>query len=339
MASKRQSPTTVSAPDNAALIFEQSSGLPAEIVPIPQADVSDILDACCNEFLVHHERYVDSAMSALQHALAAGKYAILIKETVGHGVFRAFCERRFPHVRFRRVEQFKTLAEREDELLDILRAANAQRDAHLTAAELLASLSIRKAQRLLSGNLADSEPKPNAKRRRKTIRSRVYEQECDDWLTPLDIVEASWALLGGIDLDPAAGNNPHLARVPRRIGPDEDGLAPEVLWSGSVFMHPPCQRIGEWVSRCRSEFTSGSVREAMLLVPALTDSPWFVALATFAKGFLRQRPQFTLPRRSTPQVADLPYAVVHLARGEDRLAAFAAAFGELADVHLPFVVR
>jgi hypothetical protein len=64
-----------------------------------------------------------------------------------------------------------------------------------------------------------------------------------------------------------------------------------------------------------------------------------LALAAYAKGFLRQRPQFTLPRRTTPQVADLPYVVVHLASGEDRLAAFAAAFGELADVHLPFAVR
>jgi len=104
-------------------------------------------------------------------------------------------------------------------------------------------------------------------------------------------------------------------------------------------LHPPIKRIGEWVSRCKIEFTGGNVREAVLLVPALTDSPWFLAVAAFAKGFLRQRPQFSLPRRLTPQVADLPYVVIHLARDDERQDRFAAAFGELADVHLPFAVR
>jgi len=338
MANKRQLPSLATSEAEAATLIVKPEEVRLEIIPTLPSQSESILQACRSGVLLHYQQYVESTVSALQNALAAGKFATVIKDTVGHGLFRTYCEREFPDIQFRRIGQFKQLAEREDELLEILRAQNAQHGAPLSDQELLASLSVRKAQRLLSRDVAERPPQRTTKCR-KTGGSAVTDEHREQWLTPPAIVDATRQLLGGIELDPAAGNNPCLASVPRRIGPEEDGLTPLTPWSGAVFLHPPFKRISEWVSRCRSEFTSGTVREAVLLVPAVTDSPWFLSLAVFAKGFLRQRPQFSLPRRSTPQVADLPYVVVHLAHDDQRLARFAAAFGELADIHLPFSAR
>jgi hypothetical protein len=103
----------------------------------------DVLARCCDKIVEHHKGFLHAQIAGLRHALAAGDYAVVIKSTVGHGNFRAFCESQLSSISFRRIEQFKWLAEHKEELLLLLRAENAKRSAHLSDEDLLAATSIR----------------------------------------------------------------------------------------------------------------------------------------------------------------------------------------------------
>ncbi len=107
--------------------------------------------------------------------------------------------------------------------------------------------------------------------------------------TPPEITQLILAVLGEIDLDPAADDGKHISAKTHYTIAD-NGLKQE--WHGKVFMNPPYSCSGEWVTKLNSEFLSGKVTEAIALLPASTDTKWFQPLWNQPICFWRGRITF-----------------------------------------------
>lgn len=142
--------------------------------------------------------------------------------------------------------------------------------------------------------------------------------------TPARIIKATLACLGGIDLDPCS--NPGAPNVPaaRHFTEEHDGLSQE--WSGRVYMNPPYGReIGLWIKKLTAEHAAGRVEQAIALVPARTDTDWFMALRDFVCCFVHGRLTFI----GNEDAAPFPSAVFYM--GEN-IVTFHDAFLEIGDI-------
>lgn len=306
-----------------------------EPVSDDQSPDMGLLQTCCAQFRAHYEQFVKATLSLLLYALEAGKYALLIKELSEHGNFRTYCETEFPAITFRRIEQFMILAESREELLELLRAENAQRAALLTDDQLLASTSIRKAQRLLSGPTEDDTSKKKSKKRTKCTPKNEVVSTSDDALTPQFIVDAALTLLRQFDLDPCASER-RPSHIPAKSHwtAAQNSLAITSHWEGRALVHAPLTAIAAWIEKAKHEFEHQRLSEALLLVPAQTDAPWFPTLAAHPRAFFRERLAFANSDGGDPISAHEPYMVVFLGPAE-RTQAFAAVFSRWADAFLP----
>ncbi len=97
----------------------------------------------------------------------------------------------------------------------------------------------------------------------------------DEWYTPPHISELVIQVLLPISLDPCADEGKHIRAVQHYTAPD-DGLIQE--WNGRVFMNPPYSQPSVWIKKLQAEFESGRVTEAIILVPASTDTKWLSAI-------------------------------------------------------------
>lgn len=129
--------------------------------------------------------------------------------------------------------------------------------------------------------------------------------------TPPIIIDAVVACLGTIDLDPCSdsGDPPN---IPARTHYTADGLTKP--WTGSVYMNPPYgEEIKDWVTKLCDEHErqDGGVTEAITLVPARTDTKWFLRLRDYVCCFIEGRLTFV----GNDDPAPFPSAVFYL--GED----------------------
>lgn len=94
--------------------------------------------------------------------------------------------------------------------------------------------------------------------------------------TPIEIVEAARATMGGIDLDPASTEsvNTHRVKADRFFTKRDDALRHP--WFGRVFLNPPGgkrekgdperrSRAAEWWAKLATEYQRGGVTEAIFL--------------------------------------------------------------------------
>src|SRR5262245_21924087 len=110
--------------------------------------------------------------------------------------------------------------------------------------------------------------------------------------TPLDILSAVVACLGGIDLDPC-GNSHDRPHVParRHFTTADDGLGQR--WDGRVFMNPPYGRvIDRWVAKLVNEYREERTTAAVALLPGRIDTRWFARLREFPWCAVRGRLTF-----------------------------------------------
>lgn len=148
----------------------------------------------------------------------------------------------------------------------------------------------------------------------------------DEYLTPLEIVDAALSLMGEIDLDPCSNSHeaPNVPAV-RHYTVEDDGLDQE--WHGRVYMNPPYGRaIEEWVEKLCAEHEAGRVTEAVALVPARTDTQWWVRLRDYPVCLVEGRLRFV---GSGESGAPFPSAIFYL--GPD-LKRFYDAFYHLGDI-------
>lgn len=108
----------------------------------------------------------------------------------------------------------------------------------------------------------------------------VTPEECE-WYTPPEILELVYKVMS-IDLDPASPW-PETVLARKHYTKEMDGL--RLPWRGRIFLNPPYGRsISKWVDKFDSEWRIGNVRDAILLVPAKTDTKWFGKLAKLSSG-------------------------------------------------------
>jgi hypothetical protein len=116
-----------------------------------------------------------------------------------------------------------------------------------------------------------------------------------EWYTPAVYVEAARQVLGGIDLDPASCTQANeVVQAARFYGLANDGLERE--WRGRVFLNPPFNRAGDFVTKLLAEHDAGRVAAAVVLLNAYGfDAAWFQPLAGYPLCLTDHRISFRSP--------------------------------------------
>ncbi len=164
---------------------------------------------------------------------------------------------------------------------------------------------------------------------RSTAKSASASSD-DEWLTPDYIVGPLIELFGDIDLDPASNTDKHIPAKEHFTAAD-DGLRADRPWHGKVFLNPPRTDTlaGRFVYRLAAEHKKGRVDEAVVLLEAKTDTPWFRQLRPHIRSFLA-KPEFA----HFPGVPDALVAV-YLGSRVDRFCQIFRAIGDIYTLYRP----
>lgn len=151
-----------------------------------------------------------------------------------------------------------------------------------------------------------------------------------EWYTPPHIIERVVRCLGEIDLDPCAEPD---KRVPahNHYTAETDGLNQN--WYGKVFMNPPYGRgqLLRWVMKLTDEWWVGNVTQAIVLIPARTDTKAWGMLSGWPVCFVRGRLSFNGGR--VGGIATFPSAIIGVGINSDALT---AAFEEIGTIYAPY---
>jgi hypothetical protein len=149
----------------------------------------------------------------------------------------------------------------------------------------------------------------------KEIRSRnkndlMFSSDEQDWKTPVTIIDLVVKMFGNNFLDPCASiDNSH---INSKISYNklDDGL--NKSWNNSrVYMNPPYGiTIKYWIDKILSD----NIDEAILLLPARTDTNWFRKLSNFPVCFINGRLKFSNHANSAP----FPSMVVYIGKRENK---------------------
>lgn len=119
---------------------------------------------------------------------------------------------------------------------------------------------------------------------------QLMSSESVEWFTPPDIIKLVNEVFGDIDLDPCSPPTPSIP-AKKYYTMRENGLLHE--WHGRIFMNPPYGRgIDKWVDKVMDEYEAGNVKEAILLLPARTETRWFRRLTDFKWCAVNKRIKF-----------------------------------------------
>jgi len=151
-----------------------------------------------------------------------------------------------------------------------------------------------------------------------------FSSDTPEHYTPKLILDAVVACLGQIDLDPCSNTGAPNVPALRYFTADDDGLVQ--TWTGTVYMNPPYGRaIDDWIVKLCAEHKDGQVTEAIALLPARTDTQWFIRLRDYACCFVEGRLTFV----GNDDPAPFPSAVFYL--GDD-LGKFVYYFAPIGDI-------
>lgn len=154
-----------------------------------------------------------------------------------------------------------------------------------------------------------------------------FSSASSDWWTPDHIITATINLFGSIDLDPCSPHPDGPVPAENHFTQADDGFRQE--WHGKIYMNPPYGReIGKWTRKALDEYLQGRTKEAVLLLPARTDTQWFQQLAEFPWCAVRGRLKFSGHQNSAP----FPSALVYLGPIE-RYSDFIEAFHEIGIIY------
>jgi hypothetical protein len=167
----------------------------------------------------------------------------------------------------------------------------------------------------------------------KTIEAETaanFSSESVQWYTPPPYLDAVRDVLGSIDLDPASCEIANQAVGAKEIfdgTPERDGL--KRAWHGRVFLNPPYGTVdgeslaGLFCAKAVSEYESGNVDEAIVLVNSSHSQRWQTCLYDYAVCFVDHRIKFVSGDGEQNENPTFQNIFVYL--GKDR-AKFARAF-------------
>lgn len=226
-----------------------------ELVTVDLSDVAEYINS-------EYELSQECAVNAAQHAVNCGKALIDAKEQCPHGLWMKWQE-----------ENLKFSQRSARDYMRI--ASNWQHAANLEGAT-----SIRQALKLLGAGIAgdDEEIDDSEKKHESTGSFHVSSKE-NDWYTPPEYIEATRAVLGEIDLDPATSDFAQQTVKAKQYYTKEDNSL-DKPWQGKVWMNPPYSmpEIQSFAEKIVEEFQSGRVTEAIVLTNNSSDTRWFHAL-------------------------------------------------------------
>jgi phage N-6-adenine-methyltransferase len=119
-----------------------------------------------------------------------------------------------------------------------------------------------------------------------TSKRLAQNTGCFEWYTPAEVIEASRAVLGDIDLDPASCEQANkVVQAARFYTRDEDGLTQP--WYGRIWMNPPYAQplVQQFADKLAASVTAGDVPAAIVLVNNATDTEFFHTLAAVSSAF------------------------------------------------------
>ena len=154
-----------------------------------------------------------------------------------------------------------------------------------------------------------------------------YSSAESAWYTPVAVLALARRILGGIDLDPASdAQAQRTVQAARWYGPLDDGLRQP--WQGRVWCNPPYGReIGPWVRRFADAAAAGEMTAGLLLVPARTDTRWWLAVSHLPLCAWTGRLAFIGQPKGGR--APFPSALVYAGRNPDRFAEILAPHGTI----------
>lgn len=159
-----------------------------------------------------------------------------------------------------------------------------------------------------------------------------YLSESSERYSPPDFMQSVRDVLGVIDLDPASiAMANRVVEARRYFDIASDGL--KQLWDAeNVYLNPPYgTEITPWVARLISEYQRDAFPQAILLVPARTDTIWFGLLRVYPRCFVSGRLKFWNDNDpSLKNGAPFPSAAFYLGHEDAR---FAEVFSSLGDVY------
>jgi ParB family chromosome partitioning protein len=98
----------------------------------------------------------------------------------------------------------------------------------------------------------------------------------NEWYTPAAYIEATRAVMGGIDTDPASCAQANATvKADKYYDSKADGLTKK--WHGRVFMNPPYAQplIANFARAVAEKFSNKEITEAIVLVNNATETEWF----------------------------------------------------------------
>lgn len=310
----------------------------------------------------HYEEVQKCKVTALVHAIAAGRWLNAAKQKLPHGEFHRWLKSNFADrpdgLSPKTCQRYMKLAANFSKVVEALGRTNATRASQMPEVEkLLSGVSIRQALGVIDQGNGRSEERITATGNLPGLRTNKRLPSSDetaiprmttgakvnaaptspsaDLLSPRNILQSVTTFFGAIDLDPCAEpHEPHNVPAKGHYTLNDDGLSSEHAWSGRVFVHPPLDNVSEWVARAVQEFSTGTITEAVLLVPAHTNSQWFASVSQFACAFLHER--LRVATTTEEALHDLAEPMVLIMVGsDDRVRAFGEAFHNVGHVYTP----
>ncbi len=97
-----------------------------------------------------------------------------------------------------------------------------------------------------------------------TTPSALHSKKTPNWGTPEQMVELARQLLGYIHLDPASSEEFNcIVRALMIYRKQDNGLAPEAIWAGNIFLNPPGGLVNEfWRKLCQAIFVDKTAERA-----------------------------------------------------------------------------
>ncbi|MBV9385810.1 MAG: hypothetical protein JOZ78_05210 [Chroococcidiopsidaceae cyanobacterium CP_BM_ER_R8_30] len=159
----------------------------------------------------------------------------------------------------------------------------------------------------------------------------LTQKKVQDWYTPPEIIVLVRQVMK-IDLDPVSNAFTQQWVQATNYYQAQDGLREP--WFGQVWLHPPTHgKVVKWIDKALTEYESGRVLEAMILVRPAVGSKWFQKLTRSFPVCFPDEPIAFLDAQGQPQPRPKQgNAIFYLGQNIER---FQQVFGTIGSVSSP----